>query len=105
MKWTAGVLGPYPSTAEAFQKTGELMRFTALDEKEPQIYHIYRKIARLAGLDCIENKPPQIGVTTHEFPDGEKVKIELNYSDKVIDNIPANGMRILLSGKVILFPA
>ncbi|MBR2363977.1 MAG: hypothetical protein IKA79_02135 [Lentisphaeria bacterium] len=78
---------------------------TVLDEKEPQIYHIYRKIARLAGLDCMENKPPQIGVTTHEFPDGEKVKIELNYSDKVIDNIPANGMRILLSGKVILFPA
>lgn len=34
-KWTAGVLGPYPITAEAFQKTGELMRFTALDEKEP----------------------------------------------------------------------
>ena len=78
---------------------------TALDEKEPQIYHIFRKIARLAGLDCAENKPPQIGVTTHEFPDGEKVKIELNYSDMPVNGIPANGMRIKLPREDILFPA
>ncbi len=34
-RWTAGVLGPYPLTAEDFRKTGGMMRFTALDEKEP----------------------------------------------------------------------
>ena len=55
----------------------------------------------------MENKPLQTGVTTHEFPDEKKVKIELNYSDKVIDGTPANGMRILLPGGdgKILFPA
>ena len=31
--WTAGILGPYPLTGEGFKKTGELMRFTALYEK------------------------------------------------------------------------
>ena len=34
-RWTAGVLGDYPITAEQFRATGALMRFTALDEKEP----------------------------------------------------------------------
>ena len=33
--WTAGILGPYPVTGEGFKKTGGLMRFTAIDEKEP----------------------------------------------------------------------
>jgi RimJ/RimL family protein N-acetyltransferase len=33
-KWTAGILGEYPISAEKFKKTGEAMRFTALDEKE-----------------------------------------------------------------------
>lgn len=33
-KWTAGILGEYPITSEKFRKTGEAMRFTALDEKE-----------------------------------------------------------------------
>ncbi len=33
-RWTAGVLGKYPMTRTQFQKTGDLMRFTALDEKE-----------------------------------------------------------------------
>ena len=33
-KWTAGILGDYPLTEEQFRKTGALMRFTALDEKE-----------------------------------------------------------------------
>ena len=32
--WTAGVLGDYPATPEKFAKTGEAMRFTALDETE-----------------------------------------------------------------------
>lgn len=34
-KWTAGVLGQYPITSGQFRKTAELIRFTALDEKEP----------------------------------------------------------------------
>ena len=34
-KWTAGILGRYPITGDQFRKTGELIRFTALDEKEP----------------------------------------------------------------------
>lgn len=32
--WTAGVLGDYPLTEEGFRKTGELMRFTALEDRE-----------------------------------------------------------------------
>ena len=33
-RWTAGVLGPYPLIPERFRKTADLMRFTALDERE-----------------------------------------------------------------------
>ena len=33
-QWTAGVLGEYPISKEAFAGLGSLMRFTALDEKE-----------------------------------------------------------------------
>ena len=33
-QWTAGVLGAYPISREAFAGLGSLMRFTALDEKE-----------------------------------------------------------------------
>ena len=33
-RWSAGVLGEYPVTREKFAKTGEMMRFTAIDEKE-----------------------------------------------------------------------
>ena len=31
-RWTAGVLGEYPITPEKFRKTGDLMRFTAVDD-------------------------------------------------------------------------
>ena len=31
--WTAGVLGDFPLTEAGFRKTGDLMRFTALEEK------------------------------------------------------------------------
>lgn len=34
-QWTAGILGEYPLTKERFVRTGALMRFTLLDEKEP----------------------------------------------------------------------
>ncbi|MBO5761617.1 MAG: hypothetical protein J6S53_08750 [Lentisphaeria bacterium] len=78
---------------------------TVLDKKEQAIYSVYRKIALLSGIDCRENKPPQIGVTVHEFPDGKKIIIELNYSDMPVNGIPANGMRIKLPGSKILFPA
>ena len=33
-RWTAGVLGPYPLTSAQFRKTEDLMRFTAIDERE-----------------------------------------------------------------------
>lgn len=33
-QWTAGVLGEYPLTKERFAELGNLMRFTALDDKE-----------------------------------------------------------------------
>lgn len=33
-QWTAGVLGPYPLTADRFAQTGALMRFTALNDRE-----------------------------------------------------------------------
>lgn len=33
-QWTAGVIGDYPVTKERFDRLGNLMRFTALDEKE-----------------------------------------------------------------------
>jgi RimJ/RimL family protein N-acetyltransferase len=34
-RWTAGVLGPWPLTAERFSALGELARFTLLDETVP----------------------------------------------------------------------
>ena len=34
-RWTAGVLGMPPVTREQFRKTAALIRFTALEEKEP----------------------------------------------------------------------
>ena len=78
---------------------------TALDEKSPQWYHIYRKIAAMANIDCPENKPPEIGLTRHNFADGRTAVIELNYSDSSVDNIPANGMRIKLpDGRTVVFP-
>ena len=56
-------------------------------------------------MDRSEKKPPQTGVTVHEFPDGKKMVIELNYSDMPVNGIPANGMRIKLPQGDILFPA
>ncbi|MDO4869714.1 MAG: N-acetyltransferase [Bacillota bacterium] len=41
-KWTFGLLGEYPITAEKFQKTGQYMQFTAVDEDEPVGYFIAR---------------------------------------------------------------
>ncbi|MBQ7625354.1 MAG: GNAT family N-acetyltransferase [Clostridia bacterium] len=40
--WTAGVLGEYPLTSEKFKKTGEHIRFTALDGNEPVGFFIAR---------------------------------------------------------------
>ena len=34
-RWTAGTMGEYPVTAEKFEKTASVMRFTALDGDEP----------------------------------------------------------------------
>ncbi len=42
LKWTFGLLGDYPVTAEKFSKTGEYMRFTAVDEDEPMGFFIAR---------------------------------------------------------------
>ena len=42
LKWTFGVLGEYPVTAEKFRKTGEYMRFTAIDEEGPAGFFIAR---------------------------------------------------------------
>lgn len=42
LKWTFGLLGAYPVTAEKFRKTGEYMQFTAIDEDEPVGYFIAR---------------------------------------------------------------
>lgn len=33
-KWTAGVLGEYPISAEQFNKVSNLMAFTAIDDNE-----------------------------------------------------------------------
>lgn len=41
-KWTFGLLGEYPLTAEKFRKTGEYMQFTAVDGDEPVGYYIAR---------------------------------------------------------------
>lgn len=41
-KWTFGLLGEYPVTKEKFQKTGQYMRFTAVDGDEPVGYFIAR---------------------------------------------------------------
>ena len=41
-KWTAGIWGEYPVTEEQFSRTGDLIRFTALDEKEPVGFFTFR---------------------------------------------------------------
>jgi len=41
-KWTAGVWGDYPITAEQLRKTGDMIRFTAIDEKDPVGFFIIR---------------------------------------------------------------
>ena len=41
-KWTFGLLGGYPITGEKFQKTGQYMQFTAVDDDEPVGYFIAR---------------------------------------------------------------
>lgn len=41
-KWTFGLLGEYPITKEKFEKTGQYMQFTAVDEDEPVGYFIAR---------------------------------------------------------------
>ena len=41
-KWTFGLLGDYPVTSAKFQKTGQYMRFTAVDEDEPVGFFICR---------------------------------------------------------------
>ena len=47
-RWTAGVLGEYPITPEKFRKTGELMRFTALEE------------TRVVGFFTVRNPRPTL---------------------------------------------
>ena len=42
LKWTFGLLGDYPITEAKFLKTGEYMRFTAVDEDEPVGFFIAR---------------------------------------------------------------
>ena len=41
-KWTFGLLGEYPITAEKFQNTGQYMQFTAIDGNDPVGYFIAR---------------------------------------------------------------
>lgn len=41
-RWTFGILGDYPVTAEAFAKTGQYPRFTAFDEEGPVGFFIAR---------------------------------------------------------------
>ncbi len=70
-----------------------------LDEKIPRLYRIYRQIARVFGLDLV-NKPPEIGRTIHDFPDGRQALLEINYSDRKIGGIPANDFKISHSAKL-----
>lgn len=46
--WTAGILGEYPITPEKFRKTGELMRFTGLEEN------------RIVGFFTMRNPKPTL---------------------------------------------
>ncbi|MBR7131855.1 MAG: hypothetical protein IKC82_07725 [Lentisphaeria bacterium] len=56
-------------------------------------YHkIYRKLARLAGVE-IEDKSPAIGVTKHIMPDGKLLKFYINYADTTVDGMPANSVK------------
>ncbi|MBR6372380.1 MAG: hypothetical protein IKS20_04295 [Victivallales bacterium] len=70
-----------------------------LDEKTPRLYRIYRQIAKVFGLNLV-NKPPEIGRTIHDFPDGRQALVEINYSDRKIGSIPANDFKISLSAKL-----
>ena len=77
---------------------------TVLDEKTPQWYHIYKLIAKEASLACPEDKAPEISRTEHILEDGNVVVIELNYSDRKINDIPANGIKVILPEKEMVFP-
>lgn len=67
--------------------------FYALDEAEPHWYKLYRYIMRQAGLELPE-KAPEIGRTRHIFPDGNLFEININYSDREADGIPANSFAL-----------
>ena len=56
------------------------------------LYRIYRRLAKLAGLEC-PDKAPEIGVTRHRFPDGRLLRIFINYADHPVDGMPGNSVR------------
>lgn len=76
---------------------GQLIYVSAALENEAltpgnNFYHIYRKLAQLAGVDTPE-KSPEIGITRHILDDGSEVKFFINYSDHEVDGMAGNTIR------------
>ncbi|MBE6365353.1 MAG: hypothetical protein E7053_06330 [Lentisphaerae bacterium] len=76
---------------------GQLIYVSAALENEAltpgnNFYHIYRKLAQLAGVDTPE-KSPEIGITRHILDDGSVVKFFINYSDHEVDGMAGNTIR------------
>ncbi len=69
-----------------------------LDEEKPAFFSIYRRIAKLAGIELPE-KSPEVGRTIHPFDDGRMAIVEINYGNHEIDGIPANDFRVKMLDK------
>ena len=58
-----------------------------------KLYHVYRKIAELAGVQCPE-KVPEIGITHHPLPEGGEIRIAINYADYEAGGMKPNEVKI-----------
>ena len=60
-----------------------------------QLYKVYRRLAKTAGLD-LEAKSPAIGITRHKLADGRTIKFYINYSSQTADGIEPNGVKYVI---------
>ena len=67
---------------------------TAAIAPKCSLYRVYRRIARLAGVEC-PDKAPEIGITHHELPDGHELCIAINYADYAADGMAPNEVKIV----------
>ena len=73
LKWTFGLLGAYPVTAEKFRKTGEYMQFTAIDKDD----------------GFWQDKADEANMTVPQFKEHLKLQAERDAAVRTVDTIRA----------------